>query len=228
MEKLPTSLLSIENIVLYSYWRSSCTWRIRIAMNIKGIKYEIKTVHLVKNEQSSDEFLAKNPIGRVPLLEFTLRDGDNVTNHSIAESTAILEFLEEVFPDTSLYPSNLVDKAKVRMICSEVASNIQPIQNLTVLNKLEELGCNKLEWAKYWIEKGLSALELIISETKGKYSFGDNITLADAFLIPQLYNARRFNINIDDYPNIANIEKNVQEIEAFINASPDKQPDFQG
>ena len=212
-----------KNIKLYSYWRSSCSWRVRIVLNIKNIQYKITPVHLVKNggEQFNQEFTKINPIQRVPVLE--LEHNSQIIH--LVESTAICEFLEEIYPETPLLPSDPVSRAVVRSICSEIASNIQPIQNLSVLNKVETLGANKSEWAVYWMTKGLDALEIIISKTKGKYCFGDNITLADAFLIPQLYNARRFKVDVSKYISILEVEKNLNEIEAFKLAHADNQPD---
>jgi maleylacetoacetate isomerase len=206
---------------LYSYWRSSCSWRVRTVLNQKGIDYKITPIHLVKNEQFSDDFTKLNPIQRVPVLEFEY-NGKKV---QLVESTAICEFLEDAFPDKPILPKDHLLKGKVRAICSEIASNIQPLQNLCVLNHLEKLGQNKMEWGKEYIAKGLSAVDVLVNETKGKYCVGDEVSLADAFLVPQLYNARRFNVDLSVYPSLLEIEKNLGELDAFINAHPDKQPD---
>jgi maleylacetoacetate isomerase len=217
------SLLKYKNFNLYSYWRSSCSWRVRIALNHKGIEYKTTAIHLVKEggQQLKDDFAKLNPMQRVPALEFEA-DGKHQV---LVESMAICEFLEEVFPEKSLLPKDSVLRGKARAICSEIASGIQPLQNLSVLNHVEKLGFNKSEWAKEYITKGLTALEKLVEETKGKYCVGDEVTLADAFLVPQLYNARRFNVDVAAFPNIQEIEKNLSEVEAFISAHPDKQPD---
>jgi maleylacetoacetate isomerase len=213
------------NFVLYSYWRSSCSWRVRIVMNMKNINYEIKPVHLVKGEQKSEEFEKLNPTKRVPLLQFHLGEKENVI--SIPESSAICEFLEETFPEIPLLPSDPIARAKVRAICCEIACNIQPIQNLSVINRIQEIGGNKMDWAKEWISKGLDEVEKLLIQTRGKYSYGDEVTMADAFLIPQLYNARRFAVEMNNYSNILEIEKNLSSIEAFKLAAPESQPDFE-
>lgn len=215
---------NFSNFVLYSYWRSSSSWRVRIALNLKNIPYQVHPVHLLKAEHNTIEFSEKNPIQKIPVLEFTSQD--NQKNY-LAESLAICEFLEEI-SDFKLLPQDIVQRAKVRAFCSEIACNIQPIQNLPVLNRIQEIGSNKMDWAKEWITKGFESVEKLLSSSKGKYSFGDELSLADAFLIPQIYNARRFGVEMVKFPNIVEIEKNLSTLEAFIQAHPDNQPDFEG
>jgi maleylpyruvate isomerase len=212
-----------KNLNLYSYWRSSCSWRVRIVLNHKGIDYEYTPVHLIKEggQQFKENFTKLNPMQRVPVLEFDY-EGKKV---HLAESMAICEFLEEEYPEKHLLPKDHFLRGKVRAICSEIASGIQPLQNLSVLNRIETLGLNKTEWAKEHITKGLNAVEILVSETKGKYCVGDEISFADAFLKPQLYNARRFDIDLTVYPNLIEVEQNLNSLEAFIEAHPDKQPD---
>lgn len=212
----------LSKLVLYSYWRSSSSWRIRIILNLKKIQYEIKPVNLLKGEHKTEEFLAINPLHKIPALIVT---DNNNKSFNLAESTAIAEFIEETYPEPRLLPQDIFEKAKVRTVCSEVACNIQPIQNLPVLNMINELGQDKAAWAKTWITRGLQDLEKLLLTTRGKYCVGDNVTLADAFLIPQLYNARRFNVDFNEFPNIAEIEKNLVELEAFKQAHADNQPD---
>lgn len=216
-----------SNFILYSYWRSSCSWRVRIVLNILKISYEIKPIHLVKGggEQYSEIFKTLNPAQKVPVLEFF--DNSNNKKLHISESNAIIEFLIENFPDndTTLLPKDTIQRARVRILYNHIACNIQPIQNLPVLNKVNEYNVNKAEWAKYWITKGLDSFEELVKETKGTYCVGDNVTLADIYLVPQLYNARRFNVELDKFPNLLEVEANVKNLESFIQASPDNQPD---
>jgi maleylacetoacetate isomerase len=191
---------------------------------MKGLKYDINPVHLVKAENKSNEFEKINPFKKIPLLQFNSEIGELIY---MPESMAICEFLEEAFPDVKLLPTDLIGKSKVRAICTEISCNIQPLQNLPVLNKIQEIGYDKLIWAKDWIEKGLSDVEKMITSTRGKFCYGDNVTLADAFLIPQLYNARRFGVNLNNFTNIIEIENNLNNLEAFINAKPENQIDFE-
>jgi maleylacetoacetate isomerase len=215
------SKTKFTNFVLYSYWRSSSSWRVRTVLNLKKIKYEIKPIHLLKAENKSEEFKKINPIEKIPVLEFTHL---NQTIH-IAESLAICEFLEEIAPEVRLLPNDILQRAKVRSMCCEIACNIQPLQNLPVVNRVQELGYNKVEWAKEWIGKGLEVVEKLISNTRGKYSFGDDITLIDAFLVPQVYNARRFGLDLSPFPNISEVDKNLSSLDEFIASHPDNQPD---
>lgn len=217
-------LAKYTNLVLYSYWRSSCTWRVRIVLNIKKINYELKPINLLEGEHKKEDFLAINPMGYLPALMIDTTDQKNVI---LAESMAIIEFLEEEYPDIKMLPTDPIKRAIVRQICLEICSGIQPIQNLSILNKVAELGGDKTKWAKEAIVKGFTAVETILSKTRGKYCVGDNVSFADAFLIPQIYNARRFNIEMENYPNIVDIEKNLLLIEEFIQASPENQPDKQ-
>ena len=211
-----------KKLSLYSYWRSSCSWRIRIVLNYKNIPYKTIPVHLVKEggQQLSDKFTEINPVQRVPVLEIQTPEKVH-----LIESMAICQYLEDVYPEPNMLPKDPLDKATVLSICSDIACNIQPIQNLAVLNKVGSMGGDKAEWAKFWITKGLDALEAILAKTKGKYCFSDNVTLADAFLVPQLYNARRFEVDMSKYPIIVEIESNLAEIEAFKKAHANSQPD---
>lgn len=214
------------NFTLYSYWRSSCSWRVRITLNMKNVKYTYKPVHLVKNggEHLSEEFTKLNPAQRVPLLTFENFETKQV--HSIAESAAICEFLEEQYPLPSLLSKDPFQRAKIRQIYNEIQCNIQPIQNLCVLQKVEaDFKADKNEWANYWIKTGLTEVESLVQSSRGKYCVGDSVSFADIFLIPQLYNARRFKVDLSELKNLLEIEKNVSEIEEFKAALPDNQPD---
>ena len=212
---------SSSDIILYSYWRSSCSWRVRIALNLKGIKYEYKAVNLVKDggEQRKDDYKKLNPQGYVPAL---IIDG-----HTLAESLPIIEYLEENHAgDRSLFPKDSYLKFKARQICEVINSGTQPIQNLSVLQKIkEDYNGDQGEWAKYWIDKGFKSLEALISETKGTYCIGDEPTVADCFLIPQVYNANRFGVDMTQFPSIQEVVLNLEQLEEFKNAHPDKMPD---
>jgi maleylacetoacetate isomerase len=213
------------NFILYSYWRSSCSWRVRIVMNLKNLKYEIKSINLLKGEQRGETYSEINAFKKVPSLVFDEEDNGKINKIILQESTAICEFLEDNYTDINLLPKNPVDRAHVRALYSHIACNIQPIQNLPVLNKIEELGCNKMEWAKEWITNGLRDLEKMTITFRGRYCYGDQITLADAFLVPQLYNARRFKVDVNEFPNLLEIETNLNKVEAFRLAAPENQPD---
>lgn len=216
---------NLSNMVLYAYWRSSCSWRVRIVLNLKNIKYEIKPINLLKGEQRSAEYSEINSFKKVPSLVFDKYENGETTKVVLQESIAICEFLEENYPEVNLLPKDPIGRAQVRALYSHIACNIQPIQNLPVINKIEQLGCNKIEWGKEWINNGLKDLENMVIKSRGKFCYGDQITLADAFLIPQLFNARRFSVDINQFPNLLEIEANIIDVEAFRLAAPENQPD---
>ncbi|KAJ1427089.1 Thioredoxin-like superfamily [Sesbania bispinosa] len=179
-----------NKLKLYSYWRSSCSFRVRIALNLKGLKYEYKPVNLLKGENSHPEFLELNPVGFVPVLV----DGHAV----ISDSFAIIMYLEDKYPNHPLLPSDIHKRAINFQAASIVSSSIQPLQNLSLLNYIEEKVSpdEKLPWAQRVIRKGFTALEKLLKEHTGKYATGDEVLLADIFLAPQLYAAfKKFNID---------------------------------
>ncbi|XP_022799081.1 maleylacetoacetate isomerase-like isoform X2 [Stylophora pistillata] len=170
--------------VLYSYFRSSCSWRVRTALALKGIEYDTHAVHLLKDggQQFSDEFKKLNPMGYVPALV--------IDGHTLADSLSIIEYLDETRPDPPLLPrDDPFKKALARQVSQTIASGIQPIQNLSVLKYLGDE--RKTEWGHHWINKGFCNLEKILERTSGKYCVGDEITMADLCLVPQVYNANR-------------------------------------
>jgi len=206
-------------IKLYSYWRSSAAYRVRIALNLKELEHEIVSVSLAPgvSEHRGDEYRARNPQMLVPFLE----DGDL----GIAQSMAILEYLEEAYPDVPLLPVGEPVRSKVRSFCNLIACDIHPLNNLRVMNYIrDEFGADpKGDWYAHWIHEGFKAAEVMASD--GPFVFGDEVTLADAFLVPQVYNARRFKVPLDAYPKLVTITDNCNELPAFRDASPESQPD---
>ena len=204
------------SLKLYSYWRSSCSWRVRICLALKGLEYECIPVHLVKDggEQHKDDYKELNPMEQVP----TLINDDIV----LTQSMAIMEYLEEKFPGHPLLPKDVVKRAKVRELCEIVNAGIQPVQNLSVLQKI---GDTKVEWANNVITTGFVGLEKQLVKYAGKYSVGDEITMADACLVPQVMNAERFKVDMSQFPTIARINKSLLEHPAIIASGPKTQPD---
>lgn len=209
---------------LYSYWRSSCSWRVRIALNLKGLSYSYEAVHLVKDggQQNSDAYRALNPMRTVPTLE--LEEGGQVRR--LSQSVAILEYLEERYPTPALLPADPLLRARVRMLAEMVNSGIQPLQNLSVLQFVKgELQRDDKAFAAHWNVRGLTALETAVKETAGTYCLGETVSLADIFLVPQLYGARRFAVDLSPYPTLTRIEAACEKLPAFQAAHPDRQPD---
>ncbi|CAH9072020.1 unnamed protein product [Cuscuta epithymum] len=205
---------------LYSYWRSSCSFRVRIALNLKGLDYEYKAVNLITGEQSSPEFLKINPMGYVPVLV----DGDVV----ISDSFAILMYLEEKYPEHPLLPEDLQLKAIHFQAANIVSANIQPLQNLVILKYIEDkVGPDeKVPWCLTHIRKGFAALEELLKSHAGKYATGDEIYLADLFLVPQIYGAvNRFKMDMNEFPILSRLYEAYKEVPAIQNAMPEKQPD---
>ena len=212
---------------LYNYFRSSAAYRVRIALNLKGLAWDHVGVHLVKREQRSPEYLALNPAGLVPSL--VTDDGDVLT-----QSLAIIEYLDEIKPRKApLLPKDKVAKAHVRSLALALACDVHPLNNVRVLNYLSnELTITtqqKDAWIAHWIVTGLEAFEktLVQSKTTGRFCYGDEPTLADIVLVPQVFSARRFNVDVARYPLISMIDANCNALPAFIEALPSKQPDFQ-
>ncbi len=209
---------------LYGYWRSSSSYRVRIALGLKKLDYEYVAVNLVKNggEQHEDAFKAKNAMEQIPLLELEHEPGLVVT---LAQSIAILEYLDERFPEPPLMPSCKYLRARVRRCVEIVNSGVQPLQNLALLKELKRLGADEQAFAKRANERGLAALEIEATESLTRYLVGDAPTLADVCLVPQLYSARRFGVDLAAFPHLVRIESSLAELPAFAAAHPDKQPD---
>ena len=210
-------------IRLYNYWRSSSSWRVRIALHHKGLPFEYAAIHLLKGEQSASDFREKNPAGAVPLLE--IDEGGQLQR--IAQSLAIIEYLEERFPMPALLPGSSLHRAQARQIAELVNSGIQPFQNLIVLQKIEAMGQDKKAWAQAWLARGLEAIEGTCAKIHGRFCVGDAVSIADACLVPQLHSARRFGVDVNPYPTLLKIEAACEALPAFQAAHPDRQPDAQ-
>lgn len=208
-------------ITLYSYWRSSAAYRVRIALNLKNLPYETVSVSLAPGvaEHRADDYRAINPQMLVPFLQ----DGEL----GIAQSMAILEYLEERYPETPLLPQDEPPRTQVRGFCNLVACDIHPLNNLRVQQYLkDELGADKKaaeDWYVHWIHEGFAALEQLAGD--GACVFGDTPTLADVLLVPQMYNARRFEVPLDSFPKLVRIVDACNESPAFKKAAPELQPD---
>ena len=207
------------SIKLYSYWRSSAAYRVRIALNLKGLDYEVVPVSLTpgESEHRKAAYREKNPQMLVPFLE----DGEI----AIGQSMAILEYLEERHPEVELLPRAQPLRSQVRVFCNAIACDIHPLMNLRILQYIQsEFDADPTDhWYPHWIREGFTALEALAGD--GQYVFGDDVTLADALLVPQVYNARRFEIPLDDYPKLCAIAERCNELEAFRDAIPERQPD---
>lgn len=207
---------------LYGYWRSSATYRVRIALGLKGIAHEYVPINLLKDEQKSPDYLKINPQGLVPALA----TGDGAM---LVQSSAIIEFLEETAPAPDLLPRDPVLKARARAIAAAIACEAQPFGNLRILNYLrDELGFTETQRTAFlnrWPGGALNAIEAMARQTAGRFCIGDAPTIADIFLIPQLYAARRFKVDLAGCATLLAIEENCSMLEAFRKAHPDAQPD---
>jgi maleylpyruvate isomerase len=206
---------------LYDYWRSSAAYRVRLALNYKGLRYQQVPVDLRKNAQRTAEFLEINPQGLVPVLE-----DDGVV---LTQSLPILNYLEERFPEPALLPKDAAGRARSRAIAVAIACEIHPLNNTRVLLYLErELGLDearRLKWYRHWIAEGLGPIEAMLSHSAGDFCVGDAPSLADLCLVPQVYNARRYECDLEPYPLIRRIDARCRAIEAFERAAPERQPD---
>lgn len=211
---------------LYGYYRSSASYRIRIVLNLKGVAWENVPVLLNKGEQRGESFKSMNPAGLVPVLD----TGTGL----LFQSAAIAEYLEEAQPEPPLLPADPMLRAQVREMQNLVGCDIHPLQNLRVLNYLRaELGQDDAAvgaWCRNWIGAGFTAFEKLALQrsSQGRHCVGDSITLADAWLIPQLYNARRFGVDLGPFPTIVSIGSHCSALEPFAAAHPDRQPDAPG
>jgi maleylpyruvate isomerase len=206
---------------LYQNWRSSAAYRVRLALNYKGLSYEQVAIDLRKGDQRTPEFLKINPQGLVPVLE---DDGIVLT-----QSLPILNYLEERYPEPALLPKDLPGRAISRAIAVAIACEIHPLNNLRVLQYLErELGLDearRLAWYRHWVAEGFGAIEAMLARSAGAFCVGDAPSLADVCLVPQVYNGRRYECDLAPYPTIRRIDERCRQIEAFARAAPERQPE---
>lgn len=215
----------VDRFQLYGYWRSSAAYRVRIALNLKGLEYEQVPVHLARDggEQHRPQFHEISPQAQVPVLRHGAR--------LIRQSLAIIEYLDELHPDPPLLPAVSRDRARVRALAMAVACDIHPLNNLRVVQYLErELGASpeqRTAWMQHWMALGLAGLEAQVADhpSTGDFCEGDTPTMADCCLVPQLYNARRYGLDLTPYPTLLRIDAACQTLAAFQDAAPEQQPD---
>lgn len=211
---------SQKDLTLYHYWRSSSSWRVRWGMKIKGIKWHDVPVNLLADAQKSPDYLKVNPAGFVPAIE--------VGGRCFGESLAILEWLEETHPAPPLLPADPMDRMQVRQLMFQIACNTQPVQNLSVMRLHSADKEEQQKWARHWITAGLAGYENLLRHGRpGKFSFGDHVTMADLCLVPQIYNALRFNVDVSRWPLLDGIGQRCMELPECKAAHPDKQPGAQ-
>ena len=207
---------------LYSYFRSSAAYRVRIALNLKGLDYTTLPVNLLLGEQNGEPYKAVNAQGLVPALE---TPGGDI----LSQSVAILEWLEECYPDPPLLPADALARASVRSFTLNIACEVHPILNLAVLNYLKgplAAGEDQVrEWYHTWIHRGFGAMEQTLRESAGQFCFGDTPTMADCCLVPQVFNALRFEVPMEEYPVIMRVREHCNSLAAFADAHPMAQPD---
>ncbi len=217
--------MNTGSLKLYSYWRSSAAYRVRIALNLKRLAHEIAPVHLLRDggEQRKDDYRALNPQGLVPVL----MHGQRV----LRQSLAIIEYLDETWPDPPLLPAAARDRARVRALAQVVACEIHPLNNLRVLQFLEHEWSVPLPerelWIRHWVGEGLTALEALLADhpSTGEYCDGDQPGLADCCLVPQVFNAQRFGVDLAPYPTVHRINETCLALPEFAAAHPENQPD---
>lgn len=207
---------------LYGYWRSSASYRVRLALGLKNIAVDHVAVNLKEGEQHGAEYRRLNPQSLVPILE--LDDGTH-----ISQSLAIMEYLEEAYPQNALLPSEPSLRAKIRAAALDISADIAPIQNLRILKFIRaEYGQDDegaRDWARHWISLGFKALERTAQTARTQYLFTDNPSLFECCLVPQIYNARRFGVDMSDFPRLAAMDKKLSTHRAFLDAHPDNQKD---
>jgi maleylacetoacetate isomerase len=203
--------------LLYDYWRSSACYRVRIALALKGVDYSRVAVNLLDNEQQAESYRARNPQGLVPMLE---ADGLRLT-----QSLAIADWLDARFPEPRLVPADPAERAHVLALALTIAADIHPVNNLRILKYLSKLGipqAQRDDWYRHWIAEGFDALEALAAPRAGRFLFGDAPTLADVCLVPQMYNARRFEMTLDAWPTLVRADAEATALAAFAAAHPDR------
>jgi len=211
-------------LTLHSYWRSSCSWRVRIALHHKHLPFTYSAVNLLTEEQFSAAHRARNPMTTVPLLEVH-EDGATLR---LAQSMAILEWLEERHPSPPLLPRDPAGRARVRAIAEDVNSSIQPYQNASTMKWLRERhpgAGDDVAFTSHFLTRTMTSLEEVVRDGAGRFCHGDEVTLADLFVVPQLYGARRFGVDVSLFPTLLRVEAACATLPAFVAAEPDRQPD---
>jgi len=208
-------------LALYSYWRSSCSWRVRIGLHHKGLAFDYRAVNLLAGEQFGPEHRSRSPMGQVPVLEVE----EEGSQTRLVQSVAILEWLEERFPERPLLPRDPAGRARVRALVQHVNSGIQPYQNAVVLRWMKEHSPDAAAWTAQFIGGGLANLEAAVRPGAGRFCHGDEVTLADLYLVPQLYGGRRFGLDLAAFPTLLRVEASCQALEPFRLAEPARQPD---
>jgi maleylpyruvate isomerase len=212
-------------VILYGFWRSTATWRVRIALAYKGLDCEVRPVHLRRpggGDQHRPEYKAKNPMEQVPLLELAEEDGRTIR---LTQSLAILEYLEERWPAPPLLPRTRELRARARQIAEIVNSGIQPLQNTGVQEHVKELGLDDVAWVRRWVEKGMAALEAVVATSAGRYAVGDAPSIADVCVVPQMEFSKRFGVDLAAYPSLVRVAAACAALEPFQRAHADRQPD---
>lgn len=210
--------MQIPKTRLFHYWRSSSSWRVRWAFALKNIPCEFVAVNLLSDEPESPDHLKRNPMGFVPVLEFLERSEDRF----LGESVALIEWAERVRPTPSLFPKDLFEQARSRQLAEIINAGTQPLQNPTVSALHSADPTEQKKWNQYWIRKGLNAFQTLAQKTAGKFSIGDELSLADLFLIPQCYNAMRQEVLVQEFPLIEKIYLNALETESCRASHPDR------
>jgi maleylpyruvate isomerase len=206
------------DLTLYHYWRSTSSWRVRWALELKGIPYKPIPVNLLENASESSEHLQRNPAGQVPTLEIQLFGKPQ----QLSESVAIIEWLEETHPSPALLPRDPFLKARCRQLTEIINSGTQPLQNLGVAQFCTDDPNQQKLWNQHWIRKGLTAYNELVQQTQGQYSIGDQLTMADLFLIPQCYNSLRFEVPLEEFPRVKAIYDHASTLPSYLKAHPDQ------
>ena len=210
----------MDNATLHGFFRSSASYRVRIALNLKGVAYEAAPVNLLEGEQKEADYRRLNPQGLIPTLV--------VDGRPLTQSIAIIAWLEGAYPEPRLLPADPLDAAHVRAMALTIACDIHPLNNVRVLKRLSHMEIDQAardDWYRHWIEEGFSALEALAAPSSGKFLFGDLPSMADVCLVPQMFNARRFNTDLTPFPTLTGISAHLESLPAFAAARPEVQPD---
>lgn len=210
---------------LYGFWRSSATWRVRIALHLKQLTFDYESVSLIRSEQRTPGFRKLNPMQHVPVLAIEHAG----KTHHVSESLAIIGLLDQLHPAPPLLPSEPFARAQAQQLALLVVSGIQPLLNSKVQAWVHDsLQSDPSAWARHWLSRGLEALEEAVRESAGRFAVGDDLTIADVCLVPQLYMARRLSVPLEPYPTVLAIEQACTALPAFQKAQPENQPDYDG